>query len=882
MPNTLVPEDDLPGPTPAAEPAPTTGESTAPAPVAAADSSEVPQEDLPEVPASDLPDDASPNADPQEEGGLGGAFKSFVTANEGAARGVLGPLAPYAESAFGALNGIPGMSIAEQEQRKQDHDTASGIGEGIGLVGSMLSGTGEAQLFNWVGKGAAATAEAARIGKIGQTALRMGIEAGLFRTADNATKMVMGETNPEDSVASLLAGVPATMLFGGGLGTVAGYGGAKLQQLAKGKMAAKASQWMADLGSRFDLLSKHGGLEGTASAAAVQAQHLFDTVSAAVNDGFSLKRDSIEKLTANVDPSAATAHINELRSMLANVPDTLKNSAVFKRALGTWDAAVSGVQDIAGGQKYTPTPADMFEATDTLKKSLGDLAKFDSPRIENPDIRMLGSDAGSLYHDLRTSLENEDVWGEMGAFQKKLNGAYSSILTPMKDFIRAGTTKVGDVPQVDSGKLFNVFRQLGKGNLSAELRSDKISNFFEPAQNFLKSVSDLHAEQGLESNIPPVASDVLDEMLKKEVPAGAKVAQWLFDSGQSVVGMAGSHVAGSVAGAALGHPYMGYRAGEALYPLFKEMGKKPTRWAVSGLLRALSSGEYSAIPEAMNYAEGIKAGANRIENSVNNVFKIGGKQALESDFSEAAREQLKQFVGQGQMNQEIQNQKNPGGGKPMIESEPSFAHGGVVLAPKLIPPVSKKVPHATSGIDKISGVFPESAMYLGAAKARVNNYLNQVRPQSIKAKLPFDEHMEDPEQERIYTRALNIAHKPLSVLDHVKQGTLDVEHVKHLKQIYPELSNHLQKKISERMIKAQTDGEMPPYHVRQGMSLLMGAAVDSNLTPANIQAAQATFLAKGAQQQQGMAPKKKPEKSADMAGQYRTALQADDARQTKI
>ena len=840
----VVPEDDLPD----------------------AVGSEVPEEDLPEVPQHDLP---AASASPDLEAYSGGAQQA-IAGVEGLAKGIAGPLATWAETKMGVSpEGIAG--------RAEANPWTHGAAEAVGLVGApFIPGLGEVSLGSRVaavGKGAQAAAKAMEVGKVGQAAIRMGIEGGVFHLSDNASKMILGQTDPEAPVSSFLAGTGAATLLGSGLGALGGKAAVKLEEMASGKAANRVSQWLADLGSRFDLLSKHGGLEGTTEAAAEQAQHLYDTVNAAVNEGFTLKRNSIEKLTQSVTPEKTNEFIGNMLQQLRGAPKAMGTSQLYTDAVDEWAAKAMP------GNGRLPTAADIFEATDDLKRKLQYWSKFEK-KVTDPQQLPFVQGARKMSDFLKNALEDSGTWGEMGDFQKQLNSAYSKMLPTLKDFTSAAMQKVGGEPQIDKGKLFNLFRQLGKGKLTADIRADKVGNFFGPAKELMQTVHDLHAAQGIESSLPFVSTEILDEMLRKELSGGSKVASWLFDSGQAAVGMGLSHAVGTAAGAATGHPYLGYRAGETLYPLLKEMGKKPTRWAVSGALRAMAAGEPAGIPEAIHYAEGIKKGADRIENSINNVFKVGGKQYLESDHDEKEREKLKKFIEEGALDQQIQNQ-----GKPAVkeneEGPKGFAAGGEVLAPQPAP-MAKNAGKAVKA-DRVAAIFPEQAMLMGMAKGRVNNYLNQIRPQKINSKLPFDEAMPNREHERSYHRALDIANKPLSVLDHIKNGTLEPEHVQHINGLYPELTNHLRKRLTEKVVEAQSRNEKPPAHIRQSLSLFMGAALDSNLTPANIMAAQATFANSRVQTPAMPAkPSKALSSLENEPDQYRTSNQSAQLRQHKL
>jgi hypothetical protein len=121
-------------------------------------------------------------------------------------------------------------------------------------------------------------------------------------------------------------------------------------------------------------------------------------------------------------------------------------------------------------------------------------------------------------------------------------------------------------------------------------------------------------------------------------------------------------------------------------------------------------------------------------------------------------------------------------------------------------------------------------------------------------------------------------------LDHIKGGTLEPEHVKHMQGLYPELADHLRQKIAGKITDAQLANEKPPYHVRQGLSLFMGSALDSNLTPQNIMAAQASFAAQKSQPMPGALgkPKKGTASLENEPNQYRTSAQSAQLRQSHV
>lgn len=837
----------------------------------------VPADDLPEspslggeVPESDLP--GAPEPDQGETSTVGASL-------EGVAKGVAGPLATAAELGLSKL-GVPNLTAEDQAARETQHPYAEGVWQAVGLVGgALIPGLGEYSLGAKIAEGANAAAKAAEFGKVGSVALKGAIEAGLFQASDEGSKYLLGESDPEAPVSSALAHIGGAALLGSAGGVLLGAAGSKLQSLAEGKTASKASQFLADLGNRFDFLTKNKDIPG---AATEEASNLFDAVNTAGSGGYALKRDAVDALTKDIDPDALSSYVNKTFGDLTNAPKGIQEGSLYRDAVNEWKDKVFPKTDIVGGQSYTPAASDVFEATDQLKRQLQEWGRYNKqlvPLSEQP----FRNAAKSIGFDLRNSLEDESAWGKMGTFQKSLNQAFSELQTPQKEFLQSFGTKVNGEYQIDPIKIASTLRQSAR--TPGALRGERLAGFIEPAQKLLKTVDDLHTSMGLESHLPTVSTNVLDEMLSGKASSGAKMADWLFGTGPKSIGMVGAHVAGTVAGAAVGHPYLGYRAGEALQPILEDgLGRKITRGAVGGVLKALAAGSPEAVPQAMHYAESIGKGAEKINSAVDNVFTIGGQKLLNHDFSNTARESLKNYVAKGQLNQEIENQKNQGNVQAQASGKPvqGFAHGGEVLAPEPAQPVEKPVAPVLKGTKHIATVFPEQAMLLGAAKGRINTYLNSIRPQAAQSKLPFDEERPDKQKERAYNKALDMANKPLSVLDHVKNGTLTAEHMQHMQGMYPELTNHLQKKLMEKTVAAQTKNERPPYKVRQSLSLFMGAAMDSTLTPQNIMAAQGVFANQASAPPNAPVTKNKRNTSdlGKVPGQYRTAEQAAASRQS--
>jgi hypothetical protein len=186
--------------------------------------------------------------------------------------------------------------------------------------------------------------------------------------------------------------------------------------------------------------------------------------------------------------------------------------------------------------------------------------------------------------------------------------------------------------------------------------------------------------------------------------------------------------------------------------------------------------------------------------------------------------------------------------------------------------------------DKLGHYMPEASQGMTVAAGRVANYLESIRPKPVKPG-PFDREIEPSKADMsAYNRALTIAVQPLSVLEHVKDGTILPSDVKHLQAMYPEVYSRLSRQLLADASEHIAKGETMPYVRRQALSMFLGQPLDSTLSPTAIQAAQATFAAQQ-QQGQGAAPMPKVKHSTAPLGKLpktlETGPQAREMRRNK-
>ncbi len=175
--------------------------------------------------------------------------------------------------------------------------------------------------------------------------------------------------------------------------------------------------------------------------------------------------------------------------------------------------------------------------------------------------------------------------------------------------------------------------------------------------------------------------------------------------------------------------------------------------------------------------------------------------------------------------------------------------------------------------------LPEHQTAIAQSTTTVTNYLNSIKPRPQRPN-PLDKEIQPtPQEEARYKRAVIIAQQPASILEHVKDGTLQLTDKQDIQNMYPALYTKMSNQLSHEMAMKQAKGESIPYNTRMGLSLFLGQAMDSTMTPASIVAAQPK--PQGAPQQpNAQNPGKKsgsPSKLGKTAKSYRTPSQAAES-----
>jgi hypothetical protein len=271
----------------------------------------------------------------------------------------------------------------------------------------------------------------------------------------------------------------------------------------------------------------------------------------------------------------------------------------------------------------------------------------------------------------------------------------------------------------------------------------------------------------------------------------------------------------------------GLAASKVIEPYLEKILNKPMSMAVRNVVipimnKVMTSGAVEALPQALEYGMSSAKGAQKISHGMNMLFSSGAHGAFDAAIDPRKRQDIEDAIYDNVLDRQMENQK-------IQDNQPdSYAEGGVVKPKKE---------------DHFANLMPAENTIMQAAKSRVYNYLKSLKPTPALG-LAYDKKTPSAAAERKYSNALDLATNPLSILKHAKDGTITSEHVSHMTGMWPELSNHLSKKIQEGITKQQLSGEKPSYKTRQGLALLLGHPLESAMTQPSIAAAQSTFIPK--------------------------------------
>lgn len=129
-------------------------------------------------------------------------------------------------------------------------------------------------------------------------------------------------------------------------------------------------------------------------------------------------------------------------------------------------------------------------------------------------------------------------------------------------------------------------------------------------------------------------------------------------------------------------------------------------------------------------------------------------------------------------------------------------------------------------------VFPDHAAELAAKTAVVADYFQSIKPLKQQNRPLDDPSPIDKIAESNYNRQLGLAEHPLSILSHVRSGTVLPSDLVTLNTIYPKLAKSMKEKAMDSFVESQSKGENLSYKHKMGLSAFLGVPLDSTMTQA--------------------------------------------------
>jgi hypothetical protein len=148
-------------------------------------------------------------------------------------------------------------------------------------------------------------------------------------------------------------------------------------------------------------------------------------------------------------------------------------------------------------------------------------------------------------------------------------------------------------------------------------------------------------------------------------------------------------------------------------------------------------------------------------------------------------------------------------------------------------------------LENISGdlaeTLPDHSAHLAATSARAMSYLASLRPDTGKPSPLEPERVPSAVEIAKYNRALEIVEQPLTILKHVKDGTITPQDITTISTVYPALYDSMKEQVMDKLVEYSQKDVKLDYATKIGLSLFLGTNLESSTRPNNIMANQAIY-----------------------------------------
>lgn len=559
-------------------------------------------------------------------------------------------------------------------------------------------------------------------------------------------------------------------------------------------------------------------------------QDVHDKTEAALKDAIGTARaQETDALLKDSSPAAAQAEFARVNTQLDHTIAEMRSRPSLYP--GHFPENLEDVKADLQAAVHENSPAsDYFHAINEAKQAIDTKLPWGSDpsgSTKNAVALIKG-----LRGDLRSSLENEDVWGSAAARQAAFNNTYSQWKTvtgkrsPFRQLFMKQIAGSGGSTKwvVNQNKLGQFLNQINDAR--GMERADALRNVFRSAHDAIGEIDNTYKNAPFEhfdaESHRALIQRNIDQATRAQNIVGAQNIGYggLFGLGKILLA---GHFGGPLGAAAV-------------------LGKHAVEAATNPEVVA---GKLANIEKAASKTTDI------ITNGVKGLF--------------SKSEALKAL--KGPTIQELENHKDRIKQVTKMTANPGVLVDNTVKNTQMMADVAPKV---TSGVNN--------------TVARATQFLASKVPQ-VGPSMPFSKPPEPSDLDlQRFDRYYRVVEKPTSILEQMKTGELKDESLEALRTVYPKLNEQMQTEIMSQMASLK-DPTKVPYQTRMMISKFMGQPMDVSLLPQNIQTMNGAMIAAAAQEQAnkggpaGARPTSKALGNIDIASRSATLLSQTSQRE---
>jgi len=806
---------------------------------------------------------------------------------EGVASGIAGPLAPYVEKQMGV-----------NPEAIRGRAEANPVTSTVGQLAGLATGVGEAKVLGMAGEFAAEAtglADATKyLGKIGSSAVKSAAEMAVLQGGDEVSKMILND--PSASADSALANIGLASAIGGVTGGAFGV----VSPLWKATVGEKLENTLGKVKSYLDGDNQLGITEKTQNAAQSLGLSLDPLQQAAVSDN-----PEVRDMVATLRRAENHETLNAIHNLHKNVSDSVMNSlGLTKESVEQYDKSVGG-QEIKDTLKdeikklYDPVKEAMDQRAERaapIQLSEADKTIAASRLIEQGAKDFgVDSDYYRLYDKYASRLQYQETVGNLDRLKTELNGdirkafragdsntgyALNTIKSTFEKLQESTINTVEESAIRDTGannaeeliaqrkaqnkqyrvyadKMNDLLDHLGLGEfrgtagaLSKIIENTSPEDLYRKAsikdnvsilpmlkENFPNTLSKIIENDRKELVKPailsakgdqPIDINKLDKIISNNMAGRKEYLQTILpeeaigktqqakvlldnvikprDSGTpaGISKILKNMIPSAIAGIswATGHgPVGGYMLGKAAEYLGKG-APESTRLAYLKFLASDKPVNAAGFKAAVDFANQVAKGQSTVNKAAKALFAAGPVLVSSQLSTPKERTKLDNMV------------------KTFSERPEMLLHVA-----------NSDVGH----------YLPDQHTAMTMAMSRTTQYLSTLQPKPVQMGILDKPAPPDPIKEARYKRALDIANRPISIFDHIKDGTIHATDLQDLQAMYPALYNNMKQSITTSMVDAQHKEVAIPYKTRMSISLFLGQPVDNTMVPTSISSAQSQF-----------------------------------------